>query len=380
MSAQVPAAPVQASQTAQVAVAQQRPSRQLTAHWLRWVQVAPFCSLQSRSWPAAQVAPQGVHEAGQKPSAVALQVRAVDEHSKVQAATLPVRVRMVAASLTQVSNWVWQADTGSHFSPASTTPLPQVGWQSLSLLAWQAGGQQPSPLAQVVCRLAFTHSALQAAAVPCSVRRWQPTGGQLAGQLGPSHFSLQAGSVVPLPQRQVQSLSLTVVQPEAQHMSPDMQAAMTVSFTHSALHWAALPVRRRVWQPIAGQLVGQLPSHFSPGSTTPLPQRTMQSLSLVLLQAAGQQPSPRAHMLWVPSSTQRALQVAAIPSSLRRPQPIQGQVAGQLDGGSQVSPVSTTPFPQRGMQSLSLPALHADGQQPSPFMHADCRTSFTHWA
>jgi hypothetical protein len=35
---------------------------------------------------------------------------------------------------------------GSHCSPASTTPLPHTGAQSLSLLLLQLAGQQPSPL------------------------------------------------------------------------------------------------------------------------------------------------------------------------------------------------------------------------------------------
>jgi hypothetical protein len=38
--------------------------------------------------------------------------------------------------------------------------------------------------------------------------------------------------------------------------------------------------------------VGQLPSQVSPFSTMPLPQLVEQSLSLLWLQAAGQQPSP----------------------------------------------------------------------------------------
>jgi hypothetical protein len=48
--------------------------------------------------------------------------------------------------------------------------------------------------------------------------------------------------------------------------------------------------------------------------------------------------------------------VQALPSS---------QEAGQEDGGSQVSPASTAPFPQVGEQSESVLALHAAGQQLS---------------
>jgi hypothetical protein len=139
------------------------------------------------SWPVAQLAAQGVQAIGQKVSDVWLHARAAVVHSKVQLATIPVRVRMVFLSPTQASNWVWQADGGSHFSPDSTTEFPHTGMQLLSLLALQA-----------VCTVEFTQRALHMAAVPCRVRRWQPMAGQFAGQL-PSHNSSQADSVTPLP-------------------------------------------------------------------------------------------------------------------------------------------------------------------------------------
>jgi hypothetical protein len=42
---------------------------------------------------------------------------------------------------------------------------------------------------------------------------------------------------------------------------------------------------------------------------------------------------------------------------------------GHDEGGSQVSPTSTTALPQLGEQSLSLLALHPGAQQPSPEVH-----------
>jgi hypothetical protein len=249
--------------------------------------------------------------------------------------------------------------------------------QLWSLLALQPDGQQPSPFLHVVSVAPFTHWA--AHPVPISVRSWQPMAGQVVGQL-PSHFSPQAASTTPLPHWQLQSLSLTLVQPEAQQPSPGVQVEMTVSFTHSALHMAGSPTSLRFWQPTLGQVVGQLPSHFSLPSTAPFPHFALQSLSLVALQPAGQQPSPWAQAVWVPSAVQAAVQVAAAPVSLRRAQPIQGQVAGQLEGGSQVSPASVAPFPHLATQSLSLVALQPAGQQPSPFVQAVCSLSATHWA
>src|SRR6266568_9213808 len=48
----------------------------------------------------------------------------------------------------------------SHCSPASTTPLPHTGAQSLSSLALAPFGQQPSPLAGSVIA-AWAHAAVQ---------------------------------------------------------------------------------------------------------------------------------------------------------------------------------------------------------------------------
>ena len=50
--------------------------------------------------------------------------------------------------------------------------------------------------------------------------------------------------------------------------------------------------------------------------------------------------------------------------------PSSGQVAGQLDGGSQVSPAPTRPSPQVVAQSASAAALQPGGQQPSPLTQA----------
>jgi hypothetical protein len=250
---------------------------------------------------------------------------------------------------------VWQVDVGSQVSPGSTTELPQTAVQLLSLAALHPAGQQASPLAHVVIVVVFTQVAVQAAAVPCSARSWQPTAGQAVGQL-PSQVSEQAGSTTPLPQRQAQSLSLTLVQPDGQQPSPFVQAPMTVLFTQAAVQAAADPCSVRSWQPIAGHDDGQLPSHVSPASTAPLPQRGAQSLSLLALQPDGQQPSPFAQAVCAPSSTQAAVQAAADPDRRRRAQPIQGHAVGQLCGGSQVSPLSIMPLPQRGRQSTSCPA------------------------
>jgi hypothetical protein len=378
MFTQVPPAPVQALQVAQLETAQQWLSTHPTEHCRSALHEAPLASLQSMSCgEAPQVVPHAVQPLGQKPSEVALHGRGVEVHLNVQAETVPVRVLIVFASLTQVSNWVWQDETGSQVSPVSIAPFPHDGTQLLSLFALQVPpvGQQASPFVQAVMRPAFTHSVVQPE--PCSMRSWQATAGQLAGQFAPSHFSPHAGSVTPLPQTQPQSLSVRLVQPLAQQPSPFVHVAMTVSFTHSALHAPAVPCSFRFWQPTGAQLAGQLPSHFSPASTAPLPHLGVQSLSLFALHVGGQQPSPGVQTVCVPSSTQAAVQAAELPVSFFFMHAVHGHVVGQLEGGSHFSPASTAPLPHFGTQSLSVLALQAGGQQPSPSVQALMSVSST---
>ena len=121
----------------------------------------------------------------------------------------------------------------------------------------------------------------------------------------------------------------------------------------------ALPSVQEVGQEDAG-------SQVSPGSTTPLPQVGEQSVSVLALHPAGQQPSPETQVLivvWL----QATLQLALLPVIRSMVQALLSlQEVGQEDFGSQVSPVSTTPLPHVGEQSESTLALHPAGQQPSP--------------
>src|SRR5262245_33609864 len=101
-------------------------------------------------------------------------------------------------------------------------------------------------------------------------------------------------------------------------------------------------------------------SHCSLPSTTPLPQTSLQSTSVLKLQPDGQQPSLEKEQVVIALCAHCAVQVLALPTSRSVVQALPSlQLAsvGQLDGGSQVSPTSTTPFPQRGVQSASLLAL-----------------------
>ena len=142
----------------------------------------------------------------------------------------------------------------SHISPASTTPLPQVGLQSLSLFAFAFAGQHPSPFTAVVICMG-THAASHRAALPVSISRMQPEPAlQELGQL-PSQAS--PGSFTPFPHLGSQSLSELAFAPDGQHPSPLVAAVIGVC-THAALHCAALPVSVSFVQELpSSQEVGQ---------------------------------------------------------------------------------------------------------------------------
>ena len=81
----------------------------------------------------------------------------------MQLARLPVIWSMVQELLSlQV---VGQEVAGSQVSPFSTTPLPQLGEQSESVLAVQPAGQQPSPATQAVMAV-WLQATLQLALLP----------------------------------------------------------------------------------------------------------------------------------------------------------------------------------------------------------------------
>src|SRR5262245_40382777 len=157
------------------------------------------------------------------------------------------------------------------------------------------------------------------------------------------------------------------LQPAAQQPSPPRHCVM-IWCAHAALHDAALPVSVSMVQALPSvQSAGQLLSHVSPDSTTPLPHEAEQSESLMALQPAAQQPSPPRHCV-IAWCEHAALHDAALPVSVSMVQALPSvQSAGQLP--SQVSPASTTLLPHEAEQSESLMALQPAAQQPSPPRH-----------
>jgi hypothetical protein len=125
---------------------------------------------------------------------------------------------------------------------------------------------------------------------------------------------------------------------------------------HLALQFLALPLRRSAVQAAPSlQEVGQLEggSQLSPLSSKPFPQLAEQSPSVLLPQAGGQQPSPVLQAMMT-VCLQLAVQAAAVPLSASWVQASPSlQDVGQLEGGSQLSPLSMTPLPHQGTEGLT---------------------------
>jgi hypothetical protein len=214
----------------------------------------------------------------------------------------------VTAPFLQVCDEQDVGQSPSQSSPLSTTPLPQTGLQSLSLLALQPEGQQPSLFLQAVM-VTKLHLAEQPPPF-CSVSLVQALLSlQLVGHLpAPEVMPMSQSSplsTAPLPQLTEQSLSLLLVQPDGQQPSPSLHCWICV-FLHWALQLPGLSRSSWVQLSLSSQEVGHAPglpatmplSQASPASSAPLPQLAEQSLSLLLVQPEGQQLSPSLHC-WI---------------------------------------------------------------------------------
>jgi len=157
---------------------------------------------------------------GQQPSPAAQLEIGVLLHAASHVAASPESESIVHAS--ESSQSVGQLLGGSHVSPLSMTPLPQVTEQSLSVVLSQPAGQQASPPAQLTIAVRL-HAKLHVSAAPViesMVHAFESS--QLDGQLlGGSHVSPL--STVPLPQVGEQSASVLLSHPAGQHSSPPVQ-------------------------------------------------------------------------------------------------------------------------------------------------------------
>lgn len=120
----------------------------------------------------------------------------------------------------------------------------------------------------------WVHLSEQAAALPVlpSSVHGSPSSQDVGhGLLLPASHS-SPGSRLPSPQRAEQSLSVAWLQVSGQHPSPDLQEVIG-DVEHFTSQVAAEPVCVTAMQVLGFEHVPQLPSHFSPGSTCPSPQR-----------------------------------------------------------------------------------------------------------
>ena len=175
-------------------------------------------------------------------------------------------------------------------------------------------------------------------------------------------------SMMLLPQVALQSSSLLLLQPGAQHPSPSAQSVMSEKL-QTALQLLALPLREFVVQTSPSSHVdGQFPSQVSPASTTLLEQMGAQSPSLRLLHPVAQHPSPEVQVM-MSVFRHSASQVLEEPSKLSTVHAFWSeQLVGQFP--SQISPTSRRELPHTGWQSVSVCELHPGGQHPSLFTHA----------
>ena len=231
--------------------------------------------------------------AGQQPSAAAHSVICWWLHATLQFSLEPVMVSMVQA----VPSLQPSAQSPSQVSPVSTAPLPQLAEQSLSVLALQAAGQQPSSSAQAVIS-AKLQATLQFSGEPVFVSVVQAL--PSSHSVGQSPSQVSPGSLMSLPQEVEQSSSTLASQPTGQQPS---------ALTHSEICWWPQAMLQLATEPVAVSMVqalpslqsaGQSPSQVSPGSVMSLPQFAEQSVSVFASQAAGQQPSSSLH--WVISA------------------------------------------------------------------------------
>src|SRR5215831_17703928 len=184
--------------------------------------------MQSQSFAAAQ-------PVGQQPSLVsgAQAVIGTWRQAAVHEAASPISRSAVQGSPSSGQD-VGQLAGGSQVSPAPTCPSPQrAGPQSLSVVAEQPAGQQPSPERQAVIGW-WKQARVQVSSEPAAKSRVHASASsQLRGHAPGApvviaRSQVSPSSTLPLPQMTRQSLSSSAEQPAGQQPSPSLQALIAV--------------------------------------------------------------------------------------------------------------------------------------------------------
>jgi hypothetical protein len=265
------------------------------------------------------------------------------------------------------------APGGSHVSGAVTTPSPQRAMQSVSVPIVAPGGQHPSPAIGVVIGV-NEHVALQvvgmtSASVVQAIVSLHAVGHApgMPAAMPVSHASVPERT--PSPHVAVQSLSVAMVAPAGQQPSPFIGIVIGVN-AHVAVHVPPFMSESDVHAIMSLHAVGHAPgmpaaiavSQVSPASTIPLLHITAQSMSVALVAAGGQQPSPSAGIV-IPPCTHSLVQSSDVPAVESVVQAsMSSQSVGQAPAVPPAIPGSHSSTP------LTRPSPHSrrhSGEQPS---------------
>ena len=269
-----------------------------------WMTPSPHVGEQSGS--VAEVQPSA-----QQPSRVALHVTTrVSSQRAVQSDAAPARTlsrQLDGDGGQDVRQGVGLVGPLSHDSPGSTTLLPHVAWQSLSVRRFAPFGQHPSPETLAVIGVC-AHVVPQPEPVRTSRVHGSPSSHE-AGQppvavAGNPGSQRSEPSSLPSPQAAGQSSSTACQAPAGQQPSSvEPDCVVTGTWVQTASHVPAETSASFVHGSRASQVsgeAGQAPgcpasiavSQVSPTSTMPSPQVAEQSGSVFADAPAGQHLSP----------------------------------------------------------------------------------------
>jgi hypothetical protein len=182
---------------ASMSAVQAFPSLQLVGHDDGGSQVSPGSTVPSPQLAEQSMSPGRAQPAGQQPSPPRHVVIATLAQSALQVLALPTSMSVVHASPSlQLAG---HDDGGSHVSPGSSVPSPQLAEQSESLALVQPLGQHPSPAAHAEIGV-LSQRALQLDGEPVSRSLVQATPSSHDDGHDDAGSQVSPGSIVPFPQ------------------------------------------------------------------------------------------------------------------------------------------------------------------------------------
>lgn len=282
------------------------------------------------------------HPPGQQPSPLWHWVIGWALQTALQDCALPLRTSRVHTLPSEQLT----GHAPSQISGGSIVMLPQLGEQSVSVIALHPTAQQPSP--DTHCVIGWNeHAALHELAEPTRLSivhaeaSLHAVGHEVPSQVSPVETT-------PSPHVEEQSASVARVQPAGQQPSPPLHAEIAWKL-QAALHEDAAPTSASIVHALPSEhVVGQSASHVSPRSSCALPHVVEQSSSVFGVQPSAQQPSPFIHVV-IASYSHALSQVAR---SIVHATP---SVHDTEQSPSHLSLMLTTPSPQIACVASSPP-------------------------